>query len=104
MAMAATNSVLARTARLSLVLGDPASGQRGRADLPTKLRDPPILAFMRKIAVKEYPAIAHHAGMHLRRELPRPLRRARALRDNIMRTDQSRHSNTGLSGSAILPV
>jgi hypothetical protein len=77
MVMATTNSVLARTARLSLVLGAPASGQRGPRGLPTKLRDPPILAFMRKIAVKEYPAIAHHAGMRPRRELPRPLRRAR---------------------------
>jgi hypothetical protein len=75
MAMAATNSLLARTTCLSLVLRAPASGQRRCADLPTKLRDPPILAFMRKIAEKEYPAIAHHAGMHLRHELPRPLRR-----------------------------
>ena len=76
-AMAPTNSLLARTTCLSLVLRAPASGQRGRADLPTKLRDPPIHAFTRKIVVKEYPAIAHHAEMHLRRELPQPLQRAR---------------------------
>jgi len=44
MAVAATNSVLARTAHFEpCPRRAPASGQRGRADQPTKLRDPPIL-------------------------------------------------------------
>jgi 2-methylcitrate dehydratase len=37
---------------------------------PEKLRDPKILAFMKKIAVNEDPAFAPPAATHHRRESP----------------------------------
>jgi len=62
MVMATTNSVLARTARLSLVLGAPASGQRGprgSADQTARSAYPRFHAQDRR---EEYPAIAHHGN------------------------------------------
>jgi ATPase family associated with various cellular activities (AAA) len=58
---------------------------------------------MRKIALKEGPAIAHHAGIHLRRELPRPLYGPRITRqaDNVAGFQEYLHGPGG-SGKSTL--